>query len=35
LLGATTGIKADRGAALSVFKFLMKMLGTEVEKGNR
>ena len=35
LLGATTGIKADRGAALSVFKFLMKMLGTEVEEGNR
>jgi len=35
LLGATTGIKADRGAALSVFKFLMKMLGTEVEKENR
>lgn len=35
LLGATTGVKADRGAALSVFKFLMKMLGTDVEKGNR
>jgi len=31
LLGATTGTKADRGAAFSVFKFLMKMLGTEVE----
>ena len=29
LLGATTGLKADRGAAFSVFKFLMKTLGTE------
>lgn len=27
LVGATTGFKADRGAALSVFKFLMKTLG--------
>lgn len=35
LLGATTGVKADRGAAFSVFKFLMKMLGTEMEEGNR
>jgi len=33
LLGATTGLKADREAAFSVFKFLMKMLGTEVGKG--
>jgi len=33
LLGATTGFKADRGAALSVFKFLMKTLGTEVKAG--
>jgi uncharacterized protein (TIGR00162 family) len=32
LLGATTGLKADREAAFSVFKFLMKMLGTEVKK---
>jgi len=32
LLGATTGLKADREAAFSVFKFLMKMLGTSVEK---
>jgi len=30
LLGATTGLKADRGAAYSVFKFLMKTLGTKV-----
>jgi len=29
LLGATTGLKADRGAAFSVFKFLTKTLGTE------
>jgi hypothetical protein len=29
LLGATTGLKADRKAALSVFKFLTKMLGIE------
>jgi uncharacterized protein (TIGR00162 family) len=29
LLGATTGLKADRGAAYSVFKFLMKTLGTK------
>lgn len=33
LLGATTGLKADRGAAFSVFKFLMKMLGTETGSG--
>jgi len=32
LLGATTGLKADREAAFSVFKFLTKMLGTDVEK---
>jgi hypothetical protein len=30
LLGATTGLKADRGAAYLVFKFLMKTLGTKV-----
>jgi len=29
LLGATTGLKADRGAGFSVFKFLTKMLGIE------
>jgi len=34
LLGATTGLRADRGAALSVFKFLMKTLGTEVKAGS-
>jgi hypothetical protein len=33
LLGATTGFKADREAALSVFKFLMKTLGIEVKAG--
>jgi len=33
LLGATTGFRADRGAALSVFKFLMKTLGIEVKAG--
>ncbi|MGQ9460232.1 MAG: PAC2 family protein [Candidatus Bathyarchaeaceae archaeon] len=33
LLGATTGFRADRGAALSVFKFLMKTLGAEVKAG--
>ncbi len=33
LLGATTGFKADRGAAFSVFKFLMKALGNEVKEG--
>lgn len=34
LLGATTGIKADRAAALLVFKFLSEMLGTAVGDGN-
>lgn len=29
LLGTTTGLKADREAAFSVFKFLMKTLGTK------
>jgi uncharacterized protein (TIGR00162 family) len=33
LLGATTGFRADRGAALSVFKFLMKTLGIEMQAG--
>lgn len=33
LLGATTGLQADRGAAFSVFKFLMKMLGTKAGSG--
>lgn len=35
LLGATAGVKADRGAAFSVFKFLTKMLGIEVGEGDR
>lgn len=34
LLGATTGLKADRGAAYSVFKFLMKTLGTEASNSS-
>lgn len=29
LLGATTGLKADKGAAFNVFKFLMRMFGVE------
>jgi proteasome assembly chaperone (PAC2) family protein len=29
LLGATTGLKADRGAAFSVFKLLLRMFGSE------
>lgn len=33
LLGTTTGFKADRGAGFSVFKFLMKALGSEVKEG--
>jgi len=31
LLGATTGLQADREAAFSVFQFLMKSLGTDVK----
>ena len=31
LLGATTGLQADREAAFSVFQFLMKTLGTDVK----
>ena len=34
LLGATTGLKADREAAFSVFKFLMKTVGTDMEAEN-
>ena len=33
LLGTTTGLTADRGAAFSVFKFLMKAFGNEVREG--
>jgi len=33
LLGATSGLKADREAALSVFRFLLKILGLEEKKG--
>ena len=33
LLGATTGFKADRGAGLLAFKFLMKALGKEIKEG--
>lgn len=32
LLGTTMGIRADREAALSVFKFLMKTLGQDVKE---
>ena len=32
LLGATTGMKTDKGAALEVFKFLLKVLGAEVNE---
>jgi hypothetical protein len=35
LLGATTGLKADREAAFSVFKFLMKTLGIDVPSSRR
>jgi proteasome assembly chaperone (PAC2) family protein len=33
LLGATNGLRTDRGAGFSVFKFLMKALGNEVKEG--
>jgi len=33
LLGATRGTRPDREAALSVFRFLMKTLGTAVKEG--
>jgi len=33
LLGTTSGLRADRGAGFSVFKFLMKALGNEVKEG--
>ena len=33
ILGATTGIKADKGAGFSTFKFLMKALGKEIKEG--
>ncbi|MEM0314095.1 MAG: PAC2 family protein [Candidatus Bathyarchaeia archaeon] len=32
LLGSTTGFQADKGAAFTVFKFLMKLLGNEVKE---
>jgi len=32
LLGATTGMRADKGAALEVFKLLTKILGTEANE---
>lgn len=32
LLGATTGMRADKGAGLEVFKVLNKILGTEVNE---
>jgi hypothetical protein len=33
LLGPTNGLRTDRGAGFSVFKFLMKALGNEVKEG--
>jgi proteasome assembly chaperone (PAC2) family protein len=33
LLGTTMGFKADKGAGFSVFKFLMKALGKEINEG--
>lgn len=33
LLGTTLGFKADKGAGLLVFKFLMKALGKEIKEG--
>jgi len=35
LLGATTGVKADRGAAFNVFKFLMRLFGVEAGLNNK
>lgn len=32
LLGATTGMRADKGAGLEVFKLLVKVLGNEVKE---
>ena len=33
LLGATSGLRADKEAALSVFRFLLKLLGLEQKEG--
>ena len=33
VLGATTGLRADRESALSVFRFLLKLLGLEQKEG--
>jgi len=35
LLGATTGLKADKGAAFNVFKFLMRLFGVEEGLNNK
>jgi len=35
LLGATTGLKADKGAAFNVFKFLMRLFGVEAGLNNK
>jgi uncharacterized protein (TIGR00162 family) len=35
LLGATTGLKADKNAAFNVFKFLMRMFGVEAGLNNK
>jgi proteasome assembly chaperone (PAC2) family protein len=33
LLGATTGLQADKGAGFALFKFLVKTFGGEVKEG--
>ncbi len=35
LLGATTGLKADKNAAFNVFKFLMRLFGVEAGLNNK
>jgi len=35
LLGATTGLRADKGAAFNVFKFLMRLFGVEAGLNNK
>lgn len=35
LLGATTGLKADKGAAFNVFKLLMRLFGVEASLNNK
>jgi len=35
LLGATSGLKADKGAAFNVFKFVMRLFGVEANLNNK